>query len=78
MLSTIDEFVSFIILLGSLFVITGGIFISAKLSGSARTNTFLLIVGSLLASVIGTTGASMLLVRPLLTALKRRLVGGSL
>jgi Na+/H+ antiporter NhaD/arsenite permease-like protein len=62
------EYVSFILLLGSLFVITGGIYVRGSLSGTPLVNTGVLALGGLLASVIGTTGASVLLIRPLLRA----------
>src|SRR4030042_36451 len=57
------DYVSFIILLASLFVISGGILIKGSLSGTPRVNTIFLFIGSVIASVVGTTGASMLLVR---------------
>jgi Na+/H+ antiporter NhaD/arsenite permease-like protein len=62
------EYVSFILLLGSLFVITGGIYVRGSLAGTPLVNTAVLALGGLLASVIGTTGASVLLIRPLLRA----------
>ncbi len=62
------EYVSFILLLASLFVVTGGIFVRGSLSGTPLVNTGLLGLGALLASWIGTTGASVLLIRPLLRA----------
>ena len=62
------EYLSFMLLLGSLFVITGGIHIRGSLSGTPLVNTAVLALGGLLASVIGTTGASVLLIRPLLRA----------
>jgi len=62
------EYVAFVILLGSLFVIAGGIVIRGTLSGTPGLNTGLLALGAVLASVVGTTGASMLLIRPLLRA----------
>src|SRR5206468_481444 len=61
-------YISFIALLGSLFAITGGIHVSGSLSGTPLLNTALLGIGALLANAIGTTGASVLLVRPLLRA----------
>ena len=67
------EFTSFILLLGSLFVITGGIYVRGSLSGTPLVNTALIGLGGLLASAIGTTGASVLLVRPLLRANAPRL-----
>ncbi|HEY2900133.1 MAG TPA: sodium:proton antiporter [Polyangia bacterium] len=65
---TLIEYVSFIALLGALFVISGGIYLRGSLTGTPLVNTLFLAVGSLLASVIGTTGASALLIRPLLRA----------
>jgi Na+/H+ antiporter NhaD/arsenite permease-like protein len=62
------EYVSFILLLASLFVVTGGIFVRGSLSGTPLVNTGVLGLGALLASWIGTTGASVLLIRPLLRA----------
>src|SRR5262245_22380519 len=68
LLETGCEYTSFILLLGSLFVITGGIHVSGSLSGTPLLNTAMLGIGALLANAIGTTGASVLLVRPLLRA----------
>jgi Na+/H+ antiporter NhaD/arsenite permease-like protein len=62
------EYVSFIVLLGALFVITGGIHVQGSLSGAPLVNTCVLALGAVLANVIGTTGASVLLIRPLLRA----------
>ncbi len=62
------EYTSFILLLGSLFVITGGIHVRGSLSGTPLLNTALIGLGGGLASLIGTTGASVLLIRPLLRA----------
>ncbi len=62
------EFTSFIALLGALYVISGGIYLRGSLAGTPLVNTALLGAGAVLASVIGTTGASVLLVRPLLRA----------
>jgi Na+/H+ antiporter NhaD/arsenite permease-like protein len=63
-----EEYVSFIILLGSLFVITGGIHVRGSLSGTPLLNTSIMAFGAVLANLIGTTGASVLLIRPLLKA----------
>jgi Na+/H+ antiporter NhaD/arsenite permease-like protein len=68
----IGEYTPFIILLFSLYVITGGISIHADLPATPATNTAILGLGTLLASIMGTTGASMLLIRPLLQANRRR------
>ncbi len=62
------EYLPFIILLLALFTVSGGIHVRGNLHGSARLNTGMLAAGTLLASVMGTTGASMLLIRPLLRA----------
>ena len=62
------EYASFLLLLLALFVITGGIVVRGSLSGTPLLNTVLLGLGGLLASVIGTTGASVLMIRPLLRA----------
>jgi Na+/H+ antiporter NhaD/arsenite permease-like protein len=56
------------VLIGALFVIAGGVVLRGTLSGTPGLNTLLLGVGAVLASIVGTTGASMLLVRPLLRA----------
>jgi Na+/H+ antiporter NhaD/arsenite permease-like protein len=69
---TYAEYVSFIILLGSLFVISGGIYISGNLPGRPMVNTVMLGIGTLLASLIGTTGAAMLLIRPLIRSNEKR------
>ncbi len=60
------DYVSFIVLLAGLFVISGGILLEGDLEATPRTNALFLGTGALLASFIGTTGASMLLIRPLL------------
>ena len=60
------EYVPFIVLLFSLYVISGGIRLSGDLAAHPGTNTTFLAVGALIASFVGTTGASMLLIRPLL------------
>ncbi|TBW35562.1 sodium:proton antiporter [Azotobacter chroococcum] len=62
------EYLPFIILLFSLYTISGGILVWGNLHGSPRLNTVLLAIGVLLASVMGTTGAAMLMIRPLLRA----------
>jgi Na+/H+ antiporter NhaD/arsenite permease-like protein len=62
------EYASFILLLAALYVVTGGIHVRGSLSGTPLLNTALIGIGILLASLIGTTGASVLLIRPLLAA----------
>jgi len=68
LLHAVLEYASFLVLLASLFTISGGILLRGTLRGSAGVNAGILAVGALLANVFGTTGASMLLVRPLLRA----------
>lgn len=62
------EYIPFIVLLTALFTVSGGIYIRGNLHGSPGLNTGLLAIGGLLASIMGTTGASMLLIRPLIRA----------
>ncbi|AYC30958.1 sodium:proton antiporter [Pseudomonas cavernae] len=62
------EYLPFILLLFALYTISGGILVGGNLHGSPRLNTGLLAIGTLLASLMGTTGAAMLLIRPLLRA----------
>jgi len=69
-----NDYLSFVVLLGTLFVIAGGILIETDLEGRPLTNTLFLAVGAVLASVIGTTGASMLLIRPLLRTNRDRTI----
>ena len=64
----IIDYIPFIILLASLFVISGGIIIRGSLKGTPLFNSGLILLGTLLASWIGTTGASMLLIRPIIRA----------
>src|SRR2546428_12938494 len=66
------EYLSFIVVIGALFVITGGIHIQGSLAGTPLVNTGMLGIGAVLANLLGTTGASVLLIRPLLKANKRR------
>ena len=64
----IGDYIPFITLLLGLFVVAGGIHVRGSIVGTTRNNVILLLVGSLLASFIGTTGAAMLLIRPVLRA----------
>ncbi|HMG18701.1 MAG TPA: sodium:proton antiporter, partial [Gemmatimonadales bacterium] len=66
------EYLGFIVVIGALFVIAGGIHIQGSLSGTPFVNTAMLGIGAILANLVGTTGASVLLIRPLLRANKRR------
>src|ERR1700675_5002933 len=67
-----EEYVSFIVLLAGLYVISGGILLRGDLVATPLTNASFLAAGSVLASFIGTTGASMLLIRPLLQTNRER------
>lgn len=62
------EYTSFIILLFALFTISGGILVAGNIHGTPMVNAGLLLVGAILASVIGTTGASMVMIRPIIRA----------
>jgi len=64
----LKEFLPFILLLLSLFVVSGGILIKGDLQGTPKMNFIIILIGTLLASIMGTTGASMLLIRPLIRA----------
>lgn len=66
------EYVQFIVLLLALFVISGGVHLEGDIRATPRNNTIFLAIGGLLASFIGTTGAAMLLIRPLLETNKER------
>ncbi len=65
-LHELHEYVSFIILLGSLFTVSGGLVLRGDIRATPRTNAIFLGAGAVLANLVGTTGASMLLIRPLL------------
>jgi Na+/H+ antiporter NhaD/arsenite permease-like protein len=67
-----EEYVSFLLLLTGLYVIAGGIRLTGDLEATPLVNTTFLAAGAVLASVLGTTGASMLLIRPLLQTNSQR------
>ena len=69
---TLHEYVSFILLLATLFFISGGIYLSGDLRCTPKSNTIFLAIGTVIASFVGTTGASMLLIRPVLRANRER------
>lgn len=60
------DYIPFIILLGGLFAVTGGIHLNGDLRAKPAVNTTFMAIGAVLASIMGTTGAAMLLIRPLL------------
>ena len=62
------EYMSFIVLLFALYTVAGGLLVTGNLGGRPLTNTLVLAFGTLAASVVGTTGAAMILVRPLIRA----------
>lgn len=66
------EYFPFIILLFSLFTVAGGVRVRGKLTGTPVLNTIILLIGTTLASFMGTTGAAMLLIRPLIRAMEHR------
>ena len=68
LLHTAEEYVSFIALLAALYTIAGGIFLTGNLLGTPMSNLGFLLVGAVLANFIGTTGAAMVLIRPLIRA----------
>lgn len=67
------EYLSFIVLLFALYVVAGGILVTGELRGTPLTNTAMLAFGTLIASMVGTTGAAMILIRPLIRANAARL-----
>ena len=71
--STAVEYASFIVLIGSLFVVSGGIHINVKGEATPLANVVFLFIGAVFANLFGTTGASMLLIRPWLRMNKYRL-----
>src|SRR5512144_680231 len=66
------DYFAFIVVIGALFAITGGIHIQGSFSGTPLVNTAMLGIGAVLANLLGTTGASVLLIRPLLRANRSR------
>ena len=66
------DYTPFIILLGSLFIITGGIHIGGDIEAKPLINLTFLSIGTILASIMGTTGAAMLLIRPIIQTNKER------
>jgi len=69
---TAGDYLSFMALLASLFVISGGVLITGDIEARPAVNTAFLAVGAVLASLVGTTGASVLLIRPLLATNQER------
>jgi Na+/H+ antiporter NhaD/arsenite permease-like protein len=72
---TMVEYVSFIALIGSLFVVAGGIHVNVKGNASPLENVVFLAVGAILANAVGTTGASMVMIRPWIRMNRARIRG---
>lgn len=70
--AALAEYIPFVILLTALFAVSGGIYIKGNLHGTPLLNTTILAIGAVAASFMGTTGASMLLIRPLIRANDQR------
>lgn len=68
LIGTAHEYLSFITVLGTLYVISGGVLIDTPARGRPGSNALFLLAGAVMANVLGTTGASVLLIRPLLRA----------
>jgi Na+/H+ antiporter NhaD/arsenite permease-like protein len=66
------SYASFVVTLGALYVTSGGIMLTGDMEAKPATNVALVLLGAVLASVVGTTGASMLLIRPLLSTNRQR------
>ncbi len=69
---SLEHYLSFVILLGALYIVAGGILVGGNLRSTPFANTMLLGAGSILSNFLGTTGASMVLIRPLLRANQHR------
>ena len=72
LLHEVKEYFSFIVLLGSLYIVSGGIFLAGDILGTPKNNTLFLLIGGIIANIFGTTGASMLLIRPILRINRER------
>ncbi len=72
LLQSIEEYICFILMLSALFIISGGILVVGDLKASPGTLTIFLLIGAVISNFIGTTGASMLLIRPLLQTISER------
>jgi Na+/H+ antiporter NhaD/arsenite permease-like protein len=68
----LDEYLPFVVLVGALYIVTGGIRITGAPRGTPTVNTLILAAGTFIASVIGTPGAALLVLRPLLRANRHR------
>ncbi len=73
LMHTLAEYISFIALLGSLFVASGGILIDVNKKSTPLVNVIILFIGAILSNIIGTTGASMVLIRPYIKFNRKRI-----
>ena len=64
----LGEYLSFIVLLFALYTVAGGILVSGDIRGTPWNNAAILALGTVMASIVGTTGAAMILIRPLIRA----------
>jgi Na+/H+ antiporter NhaD/arsenite permease-like protein len=74
-IETFEDYIRFIVLIGSLFVVSGGIHINVKGEATPLVNVIFLLAGTLVSNLVGTTGASMLLIRPWLRMNRYRITG---
>ena len=74
-LDAATDYVSFMALIGSLFVVSGGIHIQVKGEATPLTNVLFLSIGAIIANLLGTTGAAMLLIRPWIRMNRYRITG---
>lgn len=70
--AVVAEYLSFIVLLFALYTVAGGILVTGQIKGTPSNNTFVLALGTMMASIVGTTGAAMILIRPIIRANQRR------
>ena len=75
LLEPLHEYISFVVIMAALFIVAGGIHIRVSGEATPWKNVLFLLIGSVLASVIGTTGASMLLIRPWVRMNRYRITG---
>jgi Na+/H+ antiporter NhaD/arsenite permease-like protein len=70
--AVLGDYLSFIVLLFALYTVTGGMLVQGQIKGTPINNTLMLALGAIMASLIGTTGAAMILIRPIIRANERR------
>src|SRR5260221_6024778 len=68
LIHSLADYAAFIALVGALYVIAGGIMLEGSLAGTPLSNMAMLGIGGILANIVGTTGASMIMIRPVLRA----------